>query len=199
MPGYYGDTVTTSYTLSVFLDWFTLITKSDRCKARVFNCTEGGAYIDGMLHVPFERMLARLPQDELSPAAERIGACVEAWDAVGASATMQTYMDRMHEGIERCLWLIHECKRAARRARQKRSYLDELRGFEEELQSELGKIPFASMAATEEIRKATAEGTQAGSVDDSLAAAEHLYDVILHAVTTMRAPLAEARGTMRED
>ena len=61
IKGYYGEEVLTSKTWNLFLNFF----KKDVPEAikegiNVYNCTEGGAYIDSANHIPFQKFLENL-------------------------------------------------------------------------------------------------------------------------------------------
>ena len=53
LPGWHGGTVPSSFMFSMFHRWFVeTLRRRAPGGARVLNCTEGGAFIDGMEHVP---------------------------------------------------------------------------------------------------------------------------------------------------
>lgn len=58
VPGYYGDTVKTSADFSLFIEQFKLWSETPIHKdSRLFNCTEGGASIEGFKQLPLESLL----------------------------------------------------------------------------------------------------------------------------------------------
>ncbi len=58
VPGYYGGEVKTSRVWKLFLNFFKKDIQVAKEKGlRVYNCTEGGAYIDGAEHIPFQEYL----------------------------------------------------------------------------------------------------------------------------------------------
>ncbi|NPA28712.1 MAG: motility associated factor glycosyltransferase family protein [Epsilonproteobacteria bacterium] len=58
IPGYYGDEVKTSKWWYMFLTTFIRdIPKVKEDGMQVYNCTEGGAYIEGAEHIPFQSFL----------------------------------------------------------------------------------------------------------------------------------------------
>jgi hypothetical protein len=70
IKGYYGGTVETKHVWEVFRRWF-----EDRCSeatGTIINATEGGAYIEGALHLSLAEVIERYCQDEidLTPLAE---------------------------------------------------------------------------------------------------------------------------------
>jgi hypothetical protein len=61
LPGWHGGTVPSSFMFSLFHRWF-VERMRDVSGPRVLNCTEGGAYIEGMEHRPLAGVLAELDQ-----------------------------------------------------------------------------------------------------------------------------------------
>jgi hypothetical protein len=59
LPGWHGGTVPSSFMFSLFHRWF-VERMRDVTGPRVINCTEGGAYIEGMDHRPLAGVLAEL-------------------------------------------------------------------------------------------------------------------------------------------
>lgn len=58
VKGYYGDTVNTSIQLSIFREWIERrLRMADTAGIRFINSTEGGAYIEGMEHIPLKEAL----------------------------------------------------------------------------------------------------------------------------------------------
>jgi len=58
IKGYYGDEVETTNTWQLFLNFFKKdIPEVIKADIEVYNCTEGGAYIDGAIHKPFKEVL----------------------------------------------------------------------------------------------------------------------------------------------
>lgn len=61
VKGYYEGTVDTSVSLSIFREWIEGRMKEDDAKSiTLINATEGGAYIEGMNHIPLESFLEKL-------------------------------------------------------------------------------------------------------------------------------------------
>jgi len=56
VPGYYGGFVFTNSQMDMYRDWFETNFKADT-EIQAFNCTEGGAWIDGAVHIPFKEFL----------------------------------------------------------------------------------------------------------------------------------------------
>ena len=59
IKGYYGDFVETSSTWKMFLNFIeqNIFYMKNEKKVNIYNCTEGGAYIEGAKHIPFKEFL----------------------------------------------------------------------------------------------------------------------------------------------
>ncbi len=56
--GYYGDTVSTTVQLSMFREWIERrLTSEDAKSIKLINATEGGAFIEGMKHIPLKEVI----------------------------------------------------------------------------------------------------------------------------------------------
>jgi hypothetical protein len=65
IKGYYEDEVETSKIWNMFLNFFKKdVPDAVRDGIKVYNCTEGGAYIDGAIHIPFREFLSTIPKIE---------------------------------------------------------------------------------------------------------------------------------------
>jgi len=68
IKGYYGDEVKTSKWWHIFLSTFIHdIPKVKEDGMNVYNCTEGGAYIDGAIHIPFKDFLIENTKEKKQP------------------------------------------------------------------------------------------------------------------------------------
>ena len=61
VPGYYGGMVVTTQSLAAFRTWFCTVAAEDK-QTRYINATEGGAFIDGMDHIPFSEALKEMAE-----------------------------------------------------------------------------------------------------------------------------------------
>lgn len=66
VPGYYGGEVYTNIGLASFLHTFSVIAKKYAGSARFYNCTEGGAYIEGFRRTVFRSFLDRFAREKIS-------------------------------------------------------------------------------------------------------------------------------------
>jgi len=67
LKGYYGDKVISTPVWDMFLSFLEENALLKSKGLNVYNCTEGGVYIDGMIHKPFKEVLQTLPKIKKSP------------------------------------------------------------------------------------------------------------------------------------
>lgn len=181
LAGYHGGTVPTSQMFWLFHDWFEKKAKEVGDETTLLNCTEGGAYIEGMEHIT------------LAEAYERY---VESADPLEVGATLDERIDglgaarrqRIQEGIldligsvERCLSLVGRCDRLAERAQSDSSLLDELSELETNLSDSLVACRFMSICKQHEIDLAFNRATAAHDVAELLSASRDLYGAVREA------------------
>lgn len=196
VPGWGGGEVETSHVFTIFLDWFSVALRSQHSTARVFNCTEGGAYIDGMVHVPLAQVVRRVRAEEADIPA-LIEACVADWDSGDARArmleTVEEYLRRVGEigrSADRCLSL-------ATRAANRDELLPVLEKAERKLSQALSRVHFMALAAQAEVREAEQLGASGASLEQNLEAAARLFRVVRKAASELRPRLEESRQQLR--
>ena len=119
VPGYFGGLVDTSYDFAQFREWLQN-TAIDDPTTRFYNCTEGGARIDGMVHAPLAEVL-----DTLNPCTIDLHQAFDSNDvraAVARRAPLMRERDRtvksgLRDAIrqaQRCVDLIDSTQRNAR-------------------------------------------------------------------------------------
>ncbi|MFT5048771.1 MAG: hypothetical protein ACI8QZ_000158 [Chlamydiales bacterium] len=197
VPGYHGGTVTTPRAFAVFIDWFVGVLASDECSAEVFNCTEGGAYIDGMQHVPLAEFLRGLTDTSLPVSGEQLADCATRWDRAHARTHMTRSLVQVMGHLETCRTVGRSCLKLVRSARGDESRLKRLSKEESRLSRALKSVPFLAVMAQEEIRKASDAGAAATDVQSNLDASERLFRVVLEAVEAVHAPLSESYRQLR--
>lgn len=192
VPGWHGGEVPTSHVFTIFLDWFSVVLRSNLCTARVFNCTEGGAYIDGMIHIPLERAVARVRAEEIDVPAH-LSSLAAAWDSESARERMLAAVDRYHEALVRAGRGAERCLSLATRAKGRPQLVPALDRAERKLREDLARVPFLALASQAEVRAAQAEGAAATSVDANLEASARIFRVVRRAVGELRPLLEDAR------
>lgn len=189
LPGWSGGTVPSSFMFALFHRWFV-----DRLKVvtgpTVFNCTEGGAFIEGMQHVP----LADVP----------LGA---------AKVDVAAVLQRTQEGLDpgRSLRMIDhfevfaaDMRRArklgalARREIARHRTGPNLARLEHALACTLEPLAFASLLAQREVERANDVARRTGSEVDYLAASTALMTTLEDVIAQLEPALATAVVQLRK-
>lgn len=176
-PGYHGGTVRTSVSFEVFRTWMTCFVQADRRGLRFLNCTEGGAFIEGMEHVPLATAIERHLRDPI-PVEATLASRLAGVDIPGRQHRMLKRMQKMGKGIADCSRLAADCVRIARQAQRSPSLVKSLGKSERRLLSALQPILFLSQMRQVEINTTIARARRATSLSQSLDASLELYEVV---------------------
>jgi hypothetical protein len=185
VPGWAGGTVRTTPQLKAFRDWFEAVAPALAGATRLLNCTEGGAHIRGMEHLPLREVCAGWEcAPEVEPVLER---AARGLDVAARRTRLGAWARRTRAALEECVALARRCRTLAGAGR-----LAELGRAEERLSRALRGAPLVSLVAQDEIVAAREEARAARSVEQNLAAALRLYAVTERAGALLDAPLREA-------
>ncbi|HEY0987560.1 MAG TPA: 6-hydroxymethylpterin diphosphokinase MptE-like protein [Kofleriaceae bacterium] len=184
LPGWHGGTVPSSFAFSLFHRWFV-----ERIRAvtdtTVFNCTEGGAFIDGMDHRPLAEVLALLDR-ELDVAGELDGA------AMTVDATRTPNIVEHLTGYSRGLRRSRRLARIARTVIQRGDAGKRLPGLEAGLTAALQPLTFISLLAQRELERAQDIARRPGEATEYLAASASLLDTLLEVIEQVEPALKAA-------
>ncbi|HZJ62840.1 MAG TPA: 6-hydroxymethylpterin diphosphokinase MptE-like protein, partial [Kofleriaceae bacterium] len=184
LPGWHGGTVPSSFAFSLFHRWFV-----ERIRAvpdaTVFNCTEGGAFIDGMDHRPLAEVLALLDR-ELDVAGELDGA------AMTVDATRAPNIVEHLTGYSRGLRRSRRLARIARTVIQRGDAGNRLPGLEAGLTAALQPLTFISLLAQRELERAQDIARRPGEATEYLAASASLLDTLLEVIEQVEPALKAA-------
>jgi hypothetical protein len=196
VPGYYGGTVPTSFALRKAWSWFVDEAKRQAGQRTLLNCTEGGAYIEGMEHVPLAEAAERYAREAvpIEPVVDRVVAQI---DRERRRRHMLERVTEMRTALSRCMDQARACRVLAERARRRPEYLSKLKAAEERLTRSLESMPFISTMVQPEMRVAMAAGKQASSVEDSLDASMGVYDAVIRVSLALRGPFERACESVR--
>jgi len=200
VPGWNGGSVRTTAQLKCFLDWFAAVVPGLRSRARILNCTEGGARIDGMEHVRLAEASAawRRPL-EVGPLLDR---SLAGFDPRERRRILCASTTDMLQALETCLRLTRSCRAQLARAAgaqgdaARGAELEKLGRAEKELSRALRGAPLVSLVAQADIARATEQARRARSLDENLAAARTLYAVVERAGALLCDPLRAARAAL---
>jgi len=186
LPGWHGGTVPSSFMFSMFHRWFVERTRSVT-GAAVYNCTEGGSWIEGMQHVPLAEVAARLDR-EVDVAG--VLAAAEATAGPERRARLTAHLQGFVHGLVRsrrlagiARTLIARGKTGARLTR-----------IENALAAAMRPLTVASLLAQREVDRAHDVACRPGAETDFLAASSALLDTLISVIDqlspVLRASLA---------
>ncbi len=150
LPGWSGGTVPSSFMFAMFHRWFVDAARHVAGTVKLYDCTEGGAYIDGMIHVPLAEVLA-----ELGPAVDVAGVldgAVVRHDADARIAAAARWRTTTITALRRATRLAQLGARLAKR--RDRAAARRLPGVERALASALAGHDLVAMLAQREIATA---------------------------------------------
>jgi len=189
LPGWSGGTVPSSFMFGMFHRWFVEQLRG-LDGPTVFNCTEGGAYIEGMDHKPLADVLAGLSRTYDISA--DLDAATTNTDSVDRAERFTAHFSGYLTGLLRC----------RRLAKHARSLIAaglvgvELERTERRLSEALRPLVFVSLVAQREVERASDIARRAGSTQDYLAGSIRLLDALLVVIDELRPQLETALGRL---
>ncbi len=195
VKGYHGGEVRTTTSMHMFRRWFEYQAVDLAGRVRLLNCTEGGAYIEGMEHIPLAEALARHGGQTVDAKAT-LSAAACSVDVPARSAALHAEVRGMVAALDRCVELSRSCLRLADRAAEKPRAMAELGAAEKQLTAALQAVLFLSVMVQGDIIAAQEEGQRAKTTYASLAASKRLFRAILDAAPKLRPAMVEARDAL---
>jgi hypothetical protein len=172
LPGWHGGTVPSSFMFAMFHRWFVETARrvATNGGARIFNCTEGGSYIDGMSHAPLAGVLATLTDPvDIDGVLDRAMATIEPdTRALATRRWRQRTVNELRQAARLATIGINLCRRSDASVR--------LQGVERELAKLLARHNFVAMLAQREIDAALDEARRPASEAEYLAATRALLE-----------------------
>jgi hypothetical protein len=184
LPGWGGGVVPSSFVFSLFHRWF--VERIRRLTGvTVFNCTEGGAFIEGMDHRPLADVMAMLDR-ELDICGE-LDAAAMTLDS-SRTAHIIDHLTEYLRGLRRSRRLA----RIARTVIQRGDAGNRLPGLEVGLTAALQPLTFISLLAQREVDRAHDIARRPGQAADYLAASASLLDTLLGTIEQVEPALKAA-------
>jgi len=180
LPGWHGGEVPSSFMFALFHRWFE--ERMRTAPATVYNCTEGGAFIFGMSHVPLAEVTPRLasPADIAGTIA---GANV---DRDARAAQLAKHLHGYVVGLRRCRQLAGR----ARTLITSGVTGTPLERVERTLARALAPLGFVSLLAQREVERAHDIADRAASAADYLAASAALLETLCGVIDSLEPVLA---------
>ncbi len=170
LPGWHGGTVPSSFMFALFHRWFVETARREGATTRLYNCTEGGAFIDGMRHVPLAEVLAGFEREvDVTAALDRACAAI---DPEARAARARRWREQTVRDLTRAIRLARAG--AALATRRDAAAARRLPGVERALAEVLARHDFVAMLAQREIDDAFDEARRPATEDEYLRATERL-------------------------
>ena len=188
LPGWGGGTVPSSFMFGLFRRWFIdqLRDFDEKDGApEIYNCTEGGAFIDGMDHRPLAEVLAKL--EGVVDVEGGLDGAAMSLDAARSARVV----DHLSFFVRR----LHRSRRlasAARKLIKKGEIGRRLVNIERGLASTLSHVSFASLLAQREVDRAHDVARRPNSETDYVAAQAQLLDTLLGVIEQLEPALQTA-------
>lgn len=200
LRGYHGGTVQSPSDYYLFHHQFELLAQDMAQydpELRLFNCTEGGAYIEGFEHTPLR---ALIDTHVASLSAEQHTAAIAHAPAKskpgGQRAAAVAHLQSTLATIDAASALASRCQRLSLVARPGSTALTQLGGHEKQLRALVQQIKGFGIVYQSEIDQAIQASAQAKNLHDNLNASRTLYRVISQGCALLRPLVAQALHTM---
>jgi len=177
VPGFYGGMVDTSLDFANFRMWFQH-TATDNPSTTFFNCTEGGAHIDGMQHSrlmdvvrTLEPMTVELDEIFTSPQVQA--------NVSHRERAMKMRGQEIRRGIQRAIRQAQKCVSIIDEATRNPSALHRLSSAEADLKKTTRRMTVLALMNQQTILEVMERAKSATTMAESLAASRALYQFIV--------------------
>lgn len=184
LPGFYGGKVKTKSDYAIFHSEFQKIAAAvldDEIDIKLWNCTEGGAYIEGFDHIPLSEAINRLSSaKETNDVHLIIQSILECEDSTARRMRLKNGLLKIRKDLQKSQMTAQSCLSVAQRKSTKAS-LDKLSALENNLKQTIKRATFISLASQEKILNALQMGLEAKTIQETLLASIILYRIVLEA------------------
>jgi hypothetical protein len=200
LRGYYGGTVQSPSDYYLFHHQFELIAQDMAQRdpdLRLFNCTEGGAYIKGFEHAPLralidDHVLKRSAEQHAAATSIPLGMHTSCAFRASAIAHLQAALST----IDTASALARRCLRLSHAVRPGSTALKRLGADEKMLRTLVQKIKGFGIVYQDDIDEAIKASARAKNLHDNLTASRTLYRVILQGCELIRPMVEQALHAM---
>ena len=184
LPGYYGGMVQTKRDYVMFHSEFEKNAETENKKdkpTKLFNCTEGGAFIKGFKHIPLIDAIATI--DYLGQQTVDAKASIEkirtALDAPRRRKLLLDRLYRVKSSLLQCQKLTIRCAKLALQLQKSSANIAALSKVEGDLAKAVQGSAFLALANQTEIQNAVQLGSRAKTLKQSLSASKILHTLVL--------------------
>lgn len=182
LPGYYGGKVKTKSDYAIFHSEFQKIATAvveDKIEIKLWNCTEGGAYIEGFDHISLLEAINRLNNEKNKYDTDQIiKSILKTNESTARRLRLKNGLIQIRKNLQKSLSTARACLLLAQKQPNKAT-LDKLSGLENELKKSIKRATFISIASQEKILNALQLGMDAKTIPESLLASTILYRIVL--------------------
>ena len=187
LPGYYGGTVLTKRDYAQFHAEFENHAEIENAKVnpiRLFNCTEGGAYIKGFEHIPLAEAIADINsfQSAMSDITSHFKAAQADLDVAGRRKLLAARLQQAKTALEKSYQLAIRCAKVATQVQKAKVKVSALTKAESDLSRAIAGSAFIALVDQTEINNAIQIGMRAKTIQQSLAASGVLYTLVMREV-----------------
>lgn len=187
LPGYYGGTVLTKRDYVQFHAEFKNHAEIENAKVnpiRLFNCTEGGAYIKGFEHIPLTEAIAEInaSQSAMSDITGHFKTAQADVDVAGRRRLLALRLQKAKASLEKSYQLAIRCTKIATQVQKAKVKVSALTKAEADLSRAIAGSAFIALVDQTEINNAIQIGMHAKTIQQSLAASRVLYTLVMREV-----------------
>lgn len=189
VPGYRGGAVSTSRAFAVARQWFGDEARRVGHECVLYNCTEGGARIDGMVELPLSELGSKVPASLSEPVGATVSRAASAIDSGARRRALAVYVKRLVSAVDAASASARECERLAERALKRPERANRLDAPEAALREALRGAYVLSVVTQRPLREAGERGARARSLAEALEVSLDLYRAIRARAAELRGPL----------
>jgi hypothetical protein len=182
LPGYYGGVVQTRRNYHGFHGELVIFAEQEKKAAHpvpFVNCTEGGAFIEGFLHITLAQAIETYVPKENKNISEIIANATTQDPQSKRNALITKKLAIMKIDIENAMRIAGKCQVIARRSKGLSAARAEIHTLEKELIKIMNRLPAMALPNQVEIQQALAMSADASTLKESYGAANILFESII--------------------
>jgi hypothetical protein len=198
VPGYYGGMVQTSFSFFLFKRWFEEVAARVSGNVRLWNCTEGGARIEGMQQLSLAQAIESLAGVPGAAVAETLQETSARFDYPARRKMLLRHVERMLSLIETCEQRAKQCIRLVSSSGRSLKDLSALSNAEASLTEALQGATFLSYVVQGQVEESLRGLTMLDNLKECNSSAKALYESVLRACSLLRPRTKSALQRLKE-
>lgn len=182
LPGYYGGIVQTRPNYHGFHGELVILAEQEKNAAHpvpFVNCTEGGAFIEGFLHVPLSQGIEKyipMVDQEIS---EKIANATKDGNHAVRQKLIATKLLAMKNDMLEAMRIAGKCQGIIRKKSSSQKNQHTLNKLEQALIKLMKRIPAISLPNQQKIQQAIIMSADAGTMQENFGAVSLIYDAVV--------------------